>query len=162
MWRYVMNMEEQMKKKILCPSMGMVAAFTLFVVFAVNGFCEEKQPSLEEVFKAMDTNGDGGITKDEGPAVYNWPQGRFEIKDLNDDGKITLLEFKTWRNAPRTKKLANELSDKTFTALDFDGDGYIRTDEWFGTAESFKKKDLNKDGYISKEEIRKTHKKKKL
>jgi len=122
---------------------------------------EAQEQKLSDVFKAMDENGDGHITKEEGPKTHTWAPGKFEIKDLNDDGKLTLKEFTGWRTAPRTKKLAEELSEKTFTAMDSDGDEKIhKDDEWFGTPEDFKKKDLNGDGFISKEEAKKSRAKK--
>jgi hypothetical protein len=54
----------------------------------------------EEIFKKLDTNGDGSISKDEfmaGPRAKEDPakaEERFKMLDKNSDGKITLEEFK--------------------------------------------------------------------
>ena len=111
------------------------------------------KPTQEAVFGALDTNGDGTITPEEGPATSNWPTGLFKIRDLDNDGKISQREFRTWKEAERTKTLATQLSDMTFTAMDSNHDNRIdRKSEWFGTEKDFKRYDADHDGSITREE----------
>jgi Ca2+-binding EF-hand superfamily protein len=62
-----------------------------------------------KAFTVFDTNGDGYITEYEGPKSYSWEAGLFEMKDLNEDGKISKEEFDDWQRAPETRILNKEI-----------------------------------------------------
>ena len=56
----------------------------------------------------------------------------FQVHDVNNDGKLTLAEYKSMRRAkPEDKGLSDEQLKKDFDALDRDGDGDVETDEFF-------------------------------
>lgn len=61
------------------------------------------RPNPEEVFKKLDTNGDGSVSLDEfkaGPRAQKDPSKAEEIFkkiDANSDGKLSLEEFKAHR-----------------------------------------------------------------
>ena len=60
----------------------------------------EGKPNPEEIFKKLDTNSDGSVSKEEfmaGPRAKEDPakaETRFKALDKNNDGKLTLEEFK--------------------------------------------------------------------
>jgi hypothetical protein len=73
---------------------------------------EKKHKSPEEVFKKLDTDGDGFISLEEfkaSPQAQKDPakaEERFKKMDTNGDGKVSLEEFKAAREA-HAKKPAN-------------------------------------------------------
>ena len=88
--------------------------------------------------KAMDTDGDGKLSK----AEFKGPEAMFDQLDLNKDGSITGEEQSQAAQALKTR----------LQAMDSDGDGKISKDEYKGSAESFDRLDVNKDGVISKDD----------
>ena len=129
----------------------MVLILSCWMMIASSVHAEEY-----DAFIMLDADGDGKIVKEEGPLAFRWKTGMFEIRDVNRDGGITREEYMGWEQAPRTLKLAEKLSRKTFDAIDTNSDGQIHArDEWIGTADQFRAKDKNGDGYIAREESRK-------
>ncbi len=61
------------------------------------------RPSSEDIFKRLDTNGDGFLSLDEfkaGPMAKRDParaEAIYKKMDVNSDGKVTLNEFKAYR-----------------------------------------------------------------
>jgi hypothetical protein len=64
------------------------------------------RPNPEEIFKKLDTNGDGSISLEEfkaGPRAQKDPakaEEAFKKMDTNGDGKVTLEEFKAGHHGP--------------------------------------------------------------
>lgn len=135
---------------------AVVLLLQVATAFAEDPKTKGKELSPEEAFKAIDVNQDGKVTLEEADREFGLPPGFFDILDVNEDKTITADEFSHWYEAPRTKKLLDELAPKTFHVVDLNKDGKIAQDEWIGQPEDFAKKDLNKDGSISKEEAQKT------
>ncbi len=99
--------------------------------------------------KAMDTNGDGKISRSE----WRLPRG-FDKLDVNHDGFITKDELKPMApGAPSFQPGHGQARQDVFKMLDINGNGKLESGEL--RAETFKKLDTNHDGSISKEELKK-------
>ncbi len=112
------------------------------------------------MFKEMDKNGDGAISKKEFDAFHN---AQFKRFDLNHDGKITQAELDSAHDKMVDKcdvhadKGRYEDFDERFDESDINHDGALSKDE----AEigmpmlfaHFDEIDANKDGKITKEEV---------
>lgn len=112
-----------------------------------------------DMFKKMDTNGDGVVTKDEVQAASADNMGkRFEALDLNHDGQLTQDELargrEQWRAAMKEKFAAD------FKAADKNGDGGLSKEEAAAmprTARHFDELDANQDGIVTQEELQARH-----
>lgn len=67
----------------------------------------EKIPT--DTFEIFDKNGDGVITRYEGPKTFKWRPGLFEAEDLNHDARITRFEFAEWRKTRGTDELLRQV-----------------------------------------------------
>jgi Ca2+-binding EF-hand superfamily protein len=108
-------------------------------------------------FKAMDTNGDGKVTREEHAAGA---KAMFDKMDANHDGKVTAVEMEAAHRAiaggDATK---SELSAaEKIKAVDQDGDGVLTTAEHAQASRAmFDKMDTNKDGVLTVEEMAAGH-----
>ena len=85
----------------------------------------------------IDENGDGTISKTE----FKGSDERFEMKDLDGDGFLTITELE--------KSFVARLLDRS----DEDGDSILSLDEFMGTDERFDFLDADLDGFVNFEEI---------
>lgn len=100
----------------------------------------------EEMFKRIDANGDGKITKEEAPERM---KEFFDRLDANKDGGLTIEEFKN--RGPGAGG-----PEDFFKQMDSNGDGKLSKDEVRGPLkERFEQLDADKDGSLTLEEIRK-------
>ena len=106
-----------------------------------------------EMFKQMDKNGDGAISKKEFEAFHN---ALFKEMDANKDGKLTPEEMDAEHHS-KMQEPCEVSFDQRFDESDINHDGALSKDE----AEigmpmlfaHFDELDTNKDGKISKEEL---------
>ncbi len=106
-----------------------------------------------EMFKQMDKNGDGTVSKKEFEAFH---AARFKELDANKDGKLVLDEMEAGHHA-KMQEPCDVSFDQRFDESDINHDGALSKDE----AEigmpmlfaHFDKFDTNKDGKISKDEL---------
>jgi Ca2+-binding EF-hand superfamily protein len=103
-----------------------------------------------DAMKHLDKNGDGLISRDEAQAAPRLAK-HFDEIDTNKDGFLSKDELA----AARTK-----MKDAIFARIDTDADGRISRDEaarFPRLARHFDQIDANKDGYLTKEELRAAH-----
>lgn len=124
-------------------------------------------------FAKMDTNQNGLISLAE---MQNAVNQRFVQQDTNQDGKISLAEIQQahqqrmakfqqkaqnankQRKARDPQKMAQRMQ-KHFAKRDLNNDGFISKDEILkGLQTRFAKLDTNKDGQLSKDEMKAGHK----
>lgn len=86
-----------MKNKIIYNLFALLATITISYAQPPQGQEEKKQPTIEELFKKMDTNKDGKLSKKE---VKGPLKDDFAKIDLDKDGFITKKELK---KAPKPK-----------------------------------------------------------
>ena len=121
-----------------------------------------KRPSPGQLFKKLDTNGDGVLSLDEFKAS---PLGQkdaakaeeiYQKMDTQADGKVTFEEFKAFRPAWNP--------EQAFKKLDTNSDGTLSLEEFKAgpmaqrdpakAEEIFKKMDANSDGKVTLEEFK--------
>ena len=108
-----------------------------------------------------DTNGDGKVSKDEAAALQDQMQGDwFDKTDANKDGFLTPDEIRQGREA-RREHMRSEMKargEERFKEADINNDGQISLDEAQARmprlAERFVALDTDKNGMLSKEELR--------
>jgi len=128
-----------------------------------------------ETFHRVDRNGDGALTQAEFLGDPRWDDDRgdnFDDLDANNDGRIERREWhggldvfsQLDRNRDgvlsRYEVVGNRdvLDDRwdQFSNLDADRSGTIERDEWHASLGSFNRRDLNRDGVLSRREFDET------
>jgi len=139
-----------MKKVVY--SFAIISSFTLAVSLAYADTslpAGTMQGQFEgKIIKAMDTNGDGVISRAEFDAFH---ANRFKEMDANGDGKLTPDEITTERN-----KILKNGQDKRFDAADANHDGMLTREETKKNPMLFRhfdEMDANHDGKVTREEM---------
>lgn len=137
-----------MKRTIL-----LIPAFALFT-FATATAQTPGRTSPAERFAAVDTNGDGAISRAE---METRRLEQFAKIDANSDGALTQAEMdaaaeqrKAERETRRTERMAARFSE-----ADTDGNGTLSIDEFEpgSGADRFDRLDTNQDGLLTKAEM---------
>jgi Ca2+-binding EF-hand superfamily protein len=99
-------------------------------------------------FRAMDTDNDGVITRDE----WQGNAQSFREHDLNHDGVLSGEEVRPRVVDDRADRSRREEMAARFERADRNGDGRIARSEWTGTTAAFKRLDENGDGIVTRPE----------
>ena len=105
---------------------------------------DHRRPDGEQRWKKLDRDNDGRISRSE------WPRNEqgFDRMDADKDGFLTKEEL---RSAARE---FHEKRGSRLRQMDTDADGNISRGEWKGKEEIFNRLDANKDGVLTRDELR--------
>ena len=109
---------------------------------------DNAQARVDELFSKNDKNSDGLLSRDEAPPRL---RERFNEIDLNNDGFLSKEEVKKALNDPGAT--VREEAAQYLKVNDRDGDGKLNRDEFPGDKALFDSIDVNKDGFLTLEEI---------
>jgi Ca2+-binding EF-hand superfamily protein len=106
---------------------------------------------LRQRFGAMDTDGDGKLSR----AEFRGPAPLFDRLDADKDGFVSREEVARGLPGPATpaRPAPGQLGPR-FKAMDKDGDGKVSRDEFTGRPAMFRRLDADNDGFITAEEVR--------
>ncbi|MDB6092621.1 MAG: Calcium-binding EF-hand-containing protein [Verrucomicrobia bacterium] len=146
-----MNTSENYTPKSL-PALIAACAFALL---AVPAFANDME-SAEAKFKAMDTDGDGKISRAEHAVGAKM---MFAKMDANNDGIVTADEMNAMHAAKGDHMKSEKSAAEKIHMIDANGDGQITADEHAAGSEAmFAKMDTDGDGYLSLSEMTAGHK----
>ncbi len=145
-------------KKTLChiALVSCVATVSPLASAQQNGAPAPRNNFAEQMFKQMDSNGDGEVSRAEYNAFY---KQRFDELDANHDGKISHEEMEAAR-AKAMKRFGERMQEQfnqRFDAADSNHDGALSRGEaqqMPRVAQHFDEIDANHDGKVTREEIR--------
>jgi Ca2+-binding EF-hand superfamily protein len=109
----------------------------------------------EDLFKRMDTNGDGRVTSVEHAQSA---ETMFKQSDVDRDGKVSAAECES-AQAAHDEKIDKKATALHMRQVDTDGDGQISANENNAFAKNaFLRADKNSDGSLSEDEFEAAHK----
>ena len=136
-----------MNKLIICCTFIICFAFDASLALAGPGGQHREQMG-DKIFKEMDGNGDGEVTRAEFDAAH---ARRFKEMDANSDGKITRDEM-----GAAGRKAIEKTKKRRFDEADANHDGALSREEAGKMpmlSRNFEKVDANSDGKVTPEEM---------
>tara|TARA_R110002072_G_scaffold104099_2_gene228420 strand:- start:1969 stop:2397 length:429 start_codon:yes stop_codon:yes gene_type:complete len=122
---------------------------TSLLAFSSASLAEPKGPRM---FDRADTNGDGYISLEE---FSTPPKDRGHPADADGNGEITRAEISQHIAEQGAEK--SERANEHFTKMDLNGDDVVTREE--AKAAAFARMDKDQDGMLSKQELKRSHKK---
>jgi len=115
-----------------------------------------EEHSADAMFKSMDTDGDGRVSRVEHAASA---KKMFDEMDANHDGIVTAAEMTAYHEMKTNKPAKDGMSSaEKIKAMDTNGDGQLSQAEHEAGADAmFTKMDTNNDGFLSPAECTAGH-----
>lgn len=135
-------------------TLSVVVASLVASVFAGMAFTASAGEGRHGKIKAADTNGDGVISREEAKALPRLAQ-HFDQIDADKNGSISMDELKAMHAHQR---------EGHFDRMDTDRDGKLsraEAERFPRMADKFGKLDANGDGFVTKDELKTAHGKRK-
>jgi EF hand domain-containing protein len=111
-----------------------------------------RRPQMEARFRAMDTDGDGVVTRSE----WRGTDAAFRQQDVNQDGVLSGTEVQAATTAPVQPRIVDpsraDVLNARFSRLDVNNDGRLVRDEWTAAAAGFDRADVDHDGIVTRAE----------
>jgi hypothetical protein len=121
-----------------------------------SGQAQAGEPPMQARLRAMDTDGDGVITR----AEWRGSETAFRRQDSNRDGVLSGTEVRVAAPATGAARVGREATldqlNSRFTRLDADNDGRLARSEWTAAAAAFDAADADHDGSVTRSEFLKT------
>jgi Ca2+-binding EF-hand superfamily protein len=146
-----------MKRKIiLLPGIAVLVSCLALPAMAAQGTESEEsrprpnrgsahaRPNPEERWKKLDRDNDGRISRSE----WQRDERVFDRIDADKDGFLTKEELRSAAAEFHGRRRGG------LREMDADADGNISRSEWKGKGETFNRLDANKDGLLSRDELR--------
>lgn len=116
-----------------------------------SGRSRDLRPRDARRFRGLDTNRDGRITRGE----WRGNDRSFRNHDRDGDGVIRASEMSRQRGARRASRgWRGRGEGREHHVWDRDGDGRLERREWRDDADDFRRLDRNRDGWLSRSELR--------
>jgi Ca2+-binding EF-hand superfamily protein len=134
----------------------LVAALSIGFALTAQVFAADpKTDPVAARFKAMDTNGDGKVSKSE---YLDYVKTRFEAMDTKQDGQVTVAEMDADRQMrlKAKKDMVPSVSSATrIQSMDIDTNGTLSASEYAAAAgKAFDTMDTKHDGQLTLSEMR--------
>jgi hypothetical protein len=137
----MLNFQEKNMNKAFFAFPVVVLSLTAHLAFAADDSAASaagasaadasaKQAKQARIFKAADTNGDGGLSRDELAKTtslqFDIIKANFEQMDINKDGKVTPEERDTWVEAQRKAQLEQMDANHDGTVTPEERDAWVK------------------------------------
>jgi EF hand domain-containing protein len=113
---------------------------------------DRRGTQMQARFRAMDTDGDGVVTRNE----FRGTDAAFRQEDANGDGVLSGTEVQAATTAPVSAPIVDptraDVLNARFSRLDVNNDGRLVRGEWTAAAAGFDRADTDHDGSVTRSE----------
>jgi Ca2+-binding EF-hand superfamily protein len=149
-----------LKTSLIATLLALTSASVAYAQAPADAPKGERAQKMLERIKAADTNSDGKISREEANASLPRIAKNFDTIDANKDGFVTMDELHAAGGKGGKGERGHKMHEH-MKAADTNGDGKFSRDEANASmpriAKNFDAIDANKDGFVTKEELRAFH-----